>query len=186
MRNINYVVIDAETGLVKEVVSIPPDQFPLREATKTERIVVPADGILPGEPVRFDLRKVRKTVNAVETLAGIMSKANPEPIAEVHRVNVRRNAQLRSIDALYADRMSRLLGPLGFLHAEKLRQAEAGGGPLIVDETDRQAILANAEAESKAIAALEQERRSFKVQLRSALTIDQIEAIMPQLTGQAS
>lgn len=65
-------------------------------------------------------------------------------------------------------------GILASLHAEKRRQAAVRQAhdpalmPLVADEADRLAILANAAKEDEAVAAIETERRQIKAALKSA------------------
>lgn len=82
---------------------------------------------------------------------------------------------LAFIDAHYGRLIAAEIGPLAALHALKAAQAEAGGGPLVQDEDDRQAILSNASALVDRLAPIEKERRAAKVAVRSA---DTVEALM--------
>lgn len=82
---------------------------------------------------------------------------------------------LAVIDAHYGGLIAAEIGPLAALHAIKAAQAEAGVGPLVQDEDDRQAILSNVDALAARLAPIEKERRAAKASIRSA---DTLEAIM--------
>lgn len=179
-RSTFYLVIDGE-GRVVSHNRIPNEMFPPDIAAGT-RIVVPADGKGPETEVRVDLRKVRKPVNHVPSVEDVLTAWRPDPMPEHVILDVERRKRIAEVDEIYAERIAVLTGPLAAIHAEKRRQAEAGGGPLVADEADRLAILANAAAQDKAVAIIERERREAKALLRAANSRDELAAIETSLT----
>jgi MoxR-like ATPase len=96
-------------------------------------------------------------------------------------VDMERRKRIADLDQIYSERLAEIAGPLAAIHAEKRRQAEAGGGPLVADEADRLAILANAAAQDEAVAAIERERREVKALLRAAKSRNELAAIEASL-----
>lgn len=89
------------------------------------------------------------------------------------------------IDQWFAQRMAFLIGPMAPLHALKRAQAEAGGGALVADDADREAILERAAEQDAALSALDAQRRDLKAQVRAAATPEQIAAPLAQLTTES-
>lgn len=172
------MLVDIETGFVDQRVSVPQSQFEDHQPPDGKRMVVPADGIIPVGRIRLDMRKVRQAITQVGCIAEVQSSWRPKALPERHCLDIARADAIAALDASAARRIDALRGPLATLHAEKRRQAEAGGGPLVAGETDRRAILANAAAEDEAVAAIERERRALKARLRAARTEDEIKAIL--------
>lgn len=176
-QNVNYVLVDAD-GNVAEICSVPPELF-ASEPPEGRRIVVLADGVLPTTiQLRVDLRKLRKTVTTVATLADVLLLRQASPMPADHRLEMERGAAIAELDRRYAIKLQSVTGALSSLHAEKRRQAEAGGGPLVADEADRRAILENAAQQDQVLATIERERRGLKARLRAALTAEDIEAAL--------
>ncbi|TPJ83832.1 hypothetical protein FJ422_16295 [Mesorhizobium sp. B2-6-3] len=103
---------------------------------------------------------------------------------KLRRADVLRPDAEARIDRHYARMINELIGPLGLLHQRKAERAATGrklGGPLIVDEADRQAVLAAAARQDEAIAALDAERRRMKAGVRAAATAAEINAILATL-----
>lgn len=88
---------------------------------------------------------------------------------------------LASIDAHYGRLFAAEIGPLAAIHSLKAAQAEAGGGPLVQDEDDRQAILSNASALADRLAPIERERRAVKAAIRNADTFEAMTAAVMAL-----
>ncbi len=53
-------------------------------------------------------------------------------------------------------------------------EAEAGGGPLIADEDERQAVLAKSAEEQAMVAGIERERLEKKAAIRAATTVEDV------------
>ncbi len=174
-RSTFYLVVDND-GRVVSHNRIPNEMFPPALPAGT-RILVPADGKGPETDVRVDLRKVRKPVNYVASIEGVLTTWRPEPTPAHVILDMERRKRMAELDRIYAERLAGIAGPLASLHAEKRRQAEVGGGPLVADEADRLAILANAAAQDKAIAEIECQRRAVKAQIRMAETSAELDAI---------
>src|SRR5690606_31777920 len=140
----------------------------------------PPYGVRPvsGDDFRVDLRKVRKKVNYVRSIASVCASTKTLPGGVL--LEICRDQAVDHLDRSHASRVAQLKGPLADIHAAKRRQAESGGGPLVADEADRLAILANAEAQDEQIAAIERERRRVKAALRAATSEDEIKAIMAE------
>ncbi|RWC58933.1 hypothetical protein [Mesorhizobium sp.] len=103
---------------------------------------------------------------------------------KLSRADVLRPEAQTRVDWHYARMINELIGPLGLLHQRKAERASTGrklGGPLIVNEADRQAILAAAARQDEAIAALDAERRRIKAGVRAAATAAEINAILANL-----
>lgn len=158
----------------------PNEMFPPDIASGT-RIVVPSDGKGPETDVRVDLRKVREPVNHVPSVEDVLTAWRPDPMPAHVILDVERRKRIAEMDRIYAERLSEIVGPLAAIHAEKRRQAETGGGPLVADEADRLAILANAAAQDEAVAAIERERRELKALLRAAKSRNELAAIEASL-----
>lgn len=174
-RSTFYLVVDSK-GRVVSHNRIPNEMFPPDLAAGT-RIVVPADGKGPETDVRVDLRKVCEPVNYVASIEDVLTAWRPAPMPEHVILDVERRKRMAEVDRIYAERLAEIAGPLAAIHAEKRRQAEAGGGPLVADEPDRLAILANAAAQDEAVAIIERERREAKALLRAAKSRDELAAI---------
>lgn len=179
-QNVNYVLVDAD-GNVAEICSVPPELF-ASEPPEGRRIVVLADGVLPTTiQLRVDLRKARKAITTVATLDDILLQRQASPIPEEHRIEIKRGAAIAELDRRYALKIQALAGPLAGLHAEKRRQAEAGGGALVDDEADRAAILARAAEQDTRLAELDRRRRALKDEIRAAGTVEAVQAILANL-----
>jgi hypothetical protein len=178
-RSTFYLAVDSE-GRVVSHNRIPNEMFPPDIAAGT-RIVVPADGKGPETDVRVDLRKVREPVNHVASIEDVLTAWRPDPMPEHVIVDMERRKRIADLDQIYSERLAEIAGPLAAIHAEKRRQAEAGGGPLVADEADRLAILANAAAQDEAVAAIERERREVKALLRAAKSRNELAAIEASL-----
>lgn len=176
-RNLAYAVFDAGTGLLASIVSIPAGS-PKPEAIEGSLIVIVADGKLPRREVKVDRRKIKAAVTEVETISDVLLSWSPPPMHPAARLSMSKAAAINAIDVDYAERLKTVAGPFAAIHAEKRRQADAGGGPLIVDEDDRAAILANAAKQDEKIASIESERRDLKTRIRAASTTEEIDAIM--------
>lgn len=164
LRNIPYTIYDKATGdvVVSGVAGTPKSINAKLQA---------GQGLLLD--VQMDPRVHRVDL---ATLEAVPRPPPPPPELEEERV-----AALANLDMTFIARLSDATGPFASLHAEKRRQAEAGGGPLVVDEEDRLAILANAKAQNEAIAAIERQRRETKAALRAATTEDEIKAILASI-----
>lgn len=173
-RSTFYLVVDSK-GRVVSHNRIPNEMFPPDISAGT-RIVVPADGKGPETDVRVDLRKARKPVNHVASIEDVLTTWRPDPMPEHVIVDIERHKRIADLDRIYAERLAEIAGPLAAIHAEKRRQAEAGGGPLVADEADRLAILENAEKQDSELAEMEAERRAIKARLRNAGTEEEIAA----------
>lgn len=166
-RSTFYLVVNDDGRVISHCL-IPNEMFPPEIAAGT-RIIVPADGNGPETEVCVDLRKVSERVNHVESIKDVLAWSEPAPSAVI-LLDIERRRHIAKVDEVYAQRIAAVAGPLAALHAEKCRQAEAGGGPLVADEPDRLAILANAGRENEAIAEIERQRRAVKALLRAAET----------------
>ncbi len=179
MSKVAYILVDETTGHVLSAGSVPKRFFP-RPVPSGQRMVVLGDGKAPNTTqLRVDLRKVRQPMTFVERVDDVLACRQPEvrqPDAAIEII-MRRHEALGRLDREFARRMAEIAGPLADLHAEKRRQAEAGGGPLVADETDRLAILDNAAQQDTALAALETERRAIKALIRASTTLDDLHAI---------
>lgn len=171
-KNVGYVLVDAETGYSTSVHSVPVKRF-TANVPEGQRMVVPADGVLPRNQMRVDLSQVDRELVAVHSMSDVHVGSRAELPFEIVVAKA-----IGEIDRLFASRLAGLCGPLAAIHAEKRRQAEAGGGPLIKDEADRQAIIANAAAQDEQIAKIERERRAIKAALRAATSEDEVQAIV--------
>lgn len=174
-RSIFYLVVNGEGHVISQCL-IPKGMFPPEIAEGT-RIVVPADGKGPSGEVRVDLRKLRKPINHIASLGEALTSWRPEQPSVGVYLDAKRQQRIAALDQAYAERMAELAGPLASLHAEKRRQAEAGGGSLVSDDADRLAILENAARQDALLAELERQRRSAKAQLRAAATEDELDAV---------
>ncbi len=174
-RSTFFLIVDKDGNVVSHN-RFPNEIFP-PDIIEGTRIVVPADGKGPVNDVRVDLRKVRKSINYVATIDDILTKWRPEPTPEHVIVEVERHIRMVELDKIYAECLADISGLLAALHAEKRRQAEAGGGPLVADEADRLAILENAARQDEALAEIERERRATKARIRGATTLDDLRAI---------
>lgn len=175
-RSTFYLVVN-DNGRVISRCLIPNEMFPPAIPPGT-RIIVPADGKGPETEVCVDLRKVSEPVNHVESIQGILAWSEPAQPSAAIRLDLERRRHIAKVDEVYAQRIAAVAGPLAALHAEKSRQAEAGGGPLVADEADRLAILANAERQNEAIAEIERQRRTVKALLRAAETDSEFAAAL--------
>lgn len=178
-RSTFYLVVD-NNGRVVSHNRIPNEMFPPALPAGT-RIVVPADGKGPETDVRVDLRKVRKPVNYVASIEDVLTTWRPEPTPAHVILDMERRKHMAELDRIYAERLAGIAGPLAGIHAEKRRQAEAGGGSLVADEADRLAILANAAAQDEAVAIIERERREAKALLRAAKSRNELAAFQASL-----
>jgi hypothetical protein len=175
-RNIFYLVVDY-AGTIQSMGSVPASRFEDIKLEKRRRLIIPEDGKPPeNAAAKLNVKGLPTGVISVPSLAEITIPVEP-PSAEVV-LELRRSETLAIVDAFFASAFASIRGPLAELHAEKRKQAEAGGGPLIVDEEDRVAILAKAKAQDDQIAKLEQERRTTKAALVAAVTIEEIAAII--------
>jgi len=183
-RNVRYVLVDIATGFVESRASVPRDMFDGMQPPEGKRLVVPADGVVPGERVKLDLRKVRKPINFVSSIADVQTawRSDDEVPADLQFATTK-GETIEALDRSYAERIEKVRGPLAALHAEKRRQAETGGGPLVADEADRLAVLANAAAEDERIAGIERQRRAVKAAVKAATTDDEIKAALASATG---
>lgn len=185
-RNIRYILIDATTGFIITYMSVPPATI-LEDQTVPDgqRMVIPEDGIIPKGMIKIDLRKCKGTINRVESIASVQASWRPKPIPAKHFLRIRQADEIARIDQIYADRIAQVAGPLNAVHAEKRRQAELGSFnpeimPLIVDEQDRLAVLANARVQDERIAEIETCRRKIKAALKTSTSEDEINAALAQ------
>lgn len=179
MSKVAYILVDETTGHVLSAGSVPQRFFP-RPVPSGQRMVVLGDGKAPNTTqLRVDLRKVRQPMTFVERVDDVLACRQPEirPRSAAIDLMMRQSAAIARLDKEFARRMDDLAGPLASLHAEKRRQAEAGGGPLVADEADRLAILDNAARQEAALAEMETERRAIKAAIRAAATLAELEAI---------
>jgi len=184
MSKVAYILVDESSGHVLRSVSVPQRMFP-RPVPAGQRMVVLGDGKVPSTTqLRVDLRKVRQPMTFVAALDDVLAARQPEirPRSAVIELMMQQSAAIARLDSEFVRRMDDLAGPLASLHAEKRRQAEAGGGPLVADEADRLAILANAARQDAALAALETKRRAIKVAIRAAATAGEIDAALATLS----
>lgn len=180
MTKVAYILVDGTTGQVLQSVSVPQRFFP-RPVPAGQRMVVLGDGKAPSTTQRrVDLRKVRQKMTFTATLDDVLAARQPEirPRSAVIELMMQQSAAVGRLDREFVRRMEDLAGPLASLHAEKRRQAEAGGGPLVADEADRLAILENAARQDAALAALETKRRAIKAAIRAAATAGEIDAAL--------
>lgn len=170
--SIRFIYIDAKTGFIlsRQMLPVLPDAPP-----EGQRIVVPDDGQLPAADLRIDLRKARKPVNHVASIEDVLANWSPPELSPVHALEQMKEVAIFAVDKTYAEWIEKVQGPLAGLHAEKRRQAEAGGGPLIVDEEDRLAILAKAAEQDEILFAIDAERRSLKMAIKSAESKEEID-----------
>ena len=103
---------------------------------------------------------------------------------KLSKANEERPAAERHVDAYFAAKIQDVFGPLALVHAAKLSQALAGHGPLIDDEADRDAIIARANEQHNALAALDRRRRDTKAAIRAANTSAEIAKILEQMSEQ--
>ena len=177
--NTRYLLVEQDTGAIAAYGSIPSEMFPPANVRSGLVVVRALDNRPPPIGEHRVLARHRKfPVNAVATFAKAFSAWRPpQPKADA-RLAMTRSAAIEKVDLLFADLLAKVTGPLVKLHAEKRRQAEAGGGPLVTDETDRLAILANAAAEDEAVARIERRRRTIKAALKAATTEEEITAAL--------
>lgn len=179
-KNITYVVIGSD-GLVKRRASTPESRLPT--PNQGDKIVVFEDKRLPFAGAKFDLRKLRNDVNTLESFErGLTKTSKPVQLTPemIFRKKVRR--ALESVDAQFAQAYKDIKGPMADIHAEKKRQAETGGGPLIASEEERQIVLTNAAAEDEQIATMERIRLETKARIREAKTLEELR-LASKLTG---
>lgn len=176
---ISYVVACATTGAVLRLVTAPKRAVP-SQPDAGQKIVIVTDGNLPKHSqyvLKLDM--LPGPVTYVEQFSDIVQADEwPTRGGKPDDLDVRRNEVIGDLDRAYAERLAAVAGPLAALHAEKRRQAEAGGGPLVVDEADRLAILANAARQDEAITEIERRRRTVKALLRAASTESDIAAAL--------
>ncbi len=179
MSKVAYILVDESTGHVLTVGSVPQRFFP-RPVPAGQRMVVLLDGKAPSTTqLRVDLRKARQPLTFVERLDDVLTCRQSvirQPDAALE-ITMRRLEALDLVEREFAQRLAELTGPLAAHHAEKRRQAEAGGGPLVADEADRVAILDNAARQDAALATLETARRAAKAAIRAANTLAELDAI---------
>lgn len=94
------------------------------------------------------------------------------------RADLLRHRALTAVDHHYARRLAEIVGPLGPVHALKRAQALAGGGPLVADDADREAILARAAEQDEALRDIEAGRLALKDALRAATTAAQLHELL--------
>jgi uncharacterized membrane protein YdfJ with MMPL/SSD domain len=176
-RNIHFVLVDATTGFVISRHSVPARHFPPKP-TATQIIVVPADRQLPAGEARIDLRKVCEPINHVASIESVQTSWRPKALPDADQFERHISAALGDLDNRFARLIDSVSGPLAGLHAEKRRQAEAGGGPLVDGEDDRLAILANSAIQIETLASLERKRRAIKAAIRAAGTDEEIKAAL--------
>lgn len=180
MSNVHYVVVDGSSGRIVETVSVPESMFPLH-TEEHQKIVVITDRSMPvHHQYVVDLGMLIDKITIAAKISDIVNKDERPPDIPP-ALDVLIAEKILEVDNLYAERLAEIAGPLAALHAEKRRQAEAGGGPLVADEADRLAILANAAAQDEAVAAIERERRELKALLRAANSRDELAAIEASL-----
>jgi hypothetical protein len=180
--NVVYVLVDRKSGFTLGKVSVPPTLVEAVEIPDGQCAVVPMDQRMPEHAMRLDMRKVRKAINYVDSLESVQSTWRMDaPDAAIASLEQKRDEAIDTLDTLALRRMVNVRGPLADLHSEKLRQALAGGGPLIVDEKDRASVLANAEAEAAKLGEIEAKRRTLKAELRAAKTEQEIASVMDHL-----
>jgi MoxR-like ATPase len=121
------------------------------------------------------MRTVKRGINAVATIADVVTDWRPREMPGNLAFDHKRGLLIADLDKAYAAHLSSIIGPLAHLHTEKRRQAEAGGGPLVADAEDRLAILANAARQDEAIAEIERARREEKAKIRAMTTLEEIE-----------
>lgn len=78
---------------------------------------------------------------------------------------------LAIVDLEFGRRLETILGPLATVHSLKRWQAVAGGGGLIRDEAEREAVLARAGEQDAVLASIEAERLGLKVKIRAAASV---------------
>lgn len=174
-----YFTFESGTGRVVMRGSASRERLP-NEAPEGHGLVIVEDGRIPRDGFRVDRRKIPPAgITIVSSLDGKLLDADKTQILSSRAaVEERRIRAIAGLDDDYARRLAEVRGPLADLHAEKRRQAEAGVGPLVADETDRLAILANAARQDEAVAAIELKRRAIKAALKAATTEDEIKAAL--------
>ncbi len=181
-RNVCYVEIDNATGFVTGRFSVPAGMVP--EAPADGRtVVIPADRKIPAGPAKLDRRKLRQPVNRVASISSVETSWRTAELTASQLLEGQRAAVIEKLDRDFAQRASSNTGPLAGIHAEKRRQAEAGGGPLVDGEVDRQAILEKAARQDEALATIERERRAIKAAIRAATTKEEIDRARSRLSG---
>ncbi len=173
----SYVVACARTGAVLQLVTAPKRALP-SGPDAGQKIIVITDGNLPKHSqyvLKLDM--LSEPVTYVDQFADIVATDGWPTRGDNSDLEVRRCEIIAEIDRSYAERLAAVAGPLMSLHTEKRRQAEAGGGPLVMDEADRLAILVNAARQDEAIAEIERQRRAVKAQIRRAATSAELDAI---------
>lgn len=165
-NNIRYVSIDA-SGFVVGRFSIPKD-MPM-EIPQGLKIVVPRDRQIPAGEIRFDLRKVRKDVNIVESIDDVRASWTPlEPSLDGIKLQ-----KIEQLDIQYARTFESIRGPLARIHDWKRQKAEKNPKDL-----EAEAIIQAASAEDQHLDRLETERRDKKQRMLDASTIEEVEAIL--------
>lgn len=177
MMRTDYVVVSLSDGSIRSMGETRLDRVPLHTGDDPTLRALAVDAVRSGD-WRVDLRRLCKDPlhrYAFDDLMVERRLGKTEQTAAVDRAKVE---ALAAIDATFAVRIAAIVGPLAALHAEKRRQAEAGGGPLIDGETDRAAILAKAAEQDARVAELDRERRAMKARVRAGATAAEINAIL--------
>jgi hypothetical protein len=183
VRTVAYVLIGPD-GEVVERHRCMRDRVP-EAAPEGHKIVVMADGSLPPAEAKFDGRKIRKARTEIATVEEGLSANQRPAVPEDALVRKKQRAALGRVDQEFARRYAEILGPFAAIHAEKLRQAQAGGGPLIADEQERQDVLTKAAEQEELLVAVEKERMAAKAALREATTLGEIAELGAVRLGKA-
>lgn len=178
MANLRFLVVGND-GYTRKWMSLPESEFP-PELDEDERIVVP-DVMPSGQVSRLDMRKVRRAINRVGSINDVMAKAEPVPAAILLDKAI--SDKCLEIDQQFAALIAQLVGPFAALHAEKRRQAEAGGGPLVAGEEDRLAILERVAEQDAALSTLDANRLKLKAAVRAAKSPEAVQTVSLEPSG---
>jgi hypothetical protein len=100
---------------------------------------------------------------------------------KLSRLAIRRDRALDQADRHFAALLTDVIGPFAEVHRMKREQAEAGGGSLIADEAERQAVLEKAADQAARLTEIETRRMAAKRAIRAAGSKEEIAAIVEGL-----
>jgi len=180
MKQVSFLVFEVATGAIRLIGSAPEDTLGrYTEGDDSQRLVTLTDtDIVVGDYV-VDLAKLEAASEPC-AFADITVEILPPP--EVLLQRARDDAEWR-LDKHFAGMIASELGPLADVHVRKRRQAEAGGGPLVDDETDRAAILDRAAEQDARLAEFDRRRRRLKAEIRTARTVDEVAAALADVSS---
>lgn len=174
--NVYYVEVDFDGVVTRRC--IVPARFFKGTCPENRRIVVVEDEILPPTSTILDNSKITSSLLAVRSISELQPSILEQTRSVEARLAQKKILALQEVDKKYANKFTKIQGPFATLHAEKLRQAREGGGILIQDESDRLAILENAEKEQQKLADLESKRREIKAALRLVATEEDLNTVL--------